>query len=159
MCFVWIWEQTAIISLQSTGRLVFVNETVCLLRGTDWVFKCNLGYLRLQRAKTNYAVRQVFVHAHKHALTHTHTPSFPSRFNLLGQTLSELNGLELHVMSARSRFGQWPDAYDNVIRRRTGGWGAASDGNYTLQSREDNLRTDFSSRQTLPLHVRGSAAP
>ena len=48
--------------------------------------------------------------------------------------------------------------YDNVIRRRTGR-GAASDGNLTLQSREDNLRTDFSSRQKLPLHVRGSAAP
>jgi len=50
----------------------------------------------------NYVVRQVLVHA----LTHTRTPSFLSRIILLGQILSELNGLELHVMSARSRFGQ-----------------------------------------------------
>ena len=38
MCFVWIWEQTAIISLYSINWLVFITETVCLLRGTDWVF-------------------------------------------------------------------------------------------------------------------------
>ena len=38
MCFVWIWEQTAIISLYSINWLVFVTETVCLLRGTDWIF-------------------------------------------------------------------------------------------------------------------------
>ena len=38
MCFVWIWEQTAIISLYSINRLVFITETECLLRGTDWVF-------------------------------------------------------------------------------------------------------------------------
>ena len=38
MCFVWIWEQTAIISLYSINWLVFITETECLLRGTDWVF-------------------------------------------------------------------------------------------------------------------------
>jgi hypothetical protein len=27
MCFVWIWEQTAIISLYNTNRLVFITET------------------------------------------------------------------------------------------------------------------------------------
>ena len=30
MCFVWIWEQTAIISLYSTNWLVFVIETECV---------------------------------------------------------------------------------------------------------------------------------
>ena len=39
MCFVWISEQTAIISLYSINWLVCITETVCLLRGTDWVFK------------------------------------------------------------------------------------------------------------------------
>ena len=42
MCFVWISEQTAIISLYSINRLVFINlDGVCLLRGTDWVFIYN----------------------------------------------------------------------------------------------------------------------
>ena len=44
MCFVWIWEQTAIISLYNINWLVFYNrDAVCLLRGTDWVFNCNAG--------------------------------------------------------------------------------------------------------------------
>jgi hypothetical protein len=34
MCFVWIWEQTAIISLYSINWLVFITKTECLLRGT-----------------------------------------------------------------------------------------------------------------------------
>jgi hypothetical protein len=38
--FVWIWEQTAIISLYSINWLVFITETECLLRCTDWVFVC-----------------------------------------------------------------------------------------------------------------------
>ena len=37
-CFVWIWEQTAIISLYNINWLVCITETGCLLRGTDWVF-------------------------------------------------------------------------------------------------------------------------
>jgi len=38
VCFVWIWEQTAIISLYSVNWMVCTTETECLLRGTDWVF-------------------------------------------------------------------------------------------------------------------------
>jgi hypothetical protein len=34
---VWIWEQTAIISLYNTNWLVFITESECLLRGMDWV--------------------------------------------------------------------------------------------------------------------------
>jgi len=37
MCFVWIWEETAIISLYNINWLVFITETECLLRGTDWI--------------------------------------------------------------------------------------------------------------------------
>jgi hypothetical protein len=43
MCFMWIWEQTAIISLYSINWLVFITETKCLLRGTfcpHSVFMC-----------------------------------------------------------------------------------------------------------------------
>jgi hypothetical protein len=37
-CFVRIWEKTAIISLFSINWRVFITETECLLRGTDWVY-------------------------------------------------------------------------------------------------------------------------
>ena len=40
MCFVWIWAQTAIISLYSINWLVFITGGVCLLRGMDWKFLC-----------------------------------------------------------------------------------------------------------------------
>jgi len=43
MCFVWNSEQTAIISLYSINLSVFITETECLLRGTNWVFKSD-GY-------------------------------------------------------------------------------------------------------------------
>ena len=52
MCFVWIWEQTAIISLYSINWLVFITQTECLLRGTDWVFvynSCESEPLKCQR--------------------------------------------------------------------------------------------------------------
>ena len=39
MCFVWISEQTAIISLYNINLTVFKTEAECLLRGTKWVFK------------------------------------------------------------------------------------------------------------------------
>jgi hypothetical protein len=37
-CSVWISEQTAIISLYIINWLLFITETVCLLRGTGWIF-------------------------------------------------------------------------------------------------------------------------
>jgi len=45
VCFVWIWEQTAIISLYSINWLVFIIGTVCLIRGTDWIFNYYLCVL------------------------------------------------------------------------------------------------------------------
>jgi len=45
VCFVWIWEQTAIISLYNINWLVFITETECLLRGTDCIFRF-LGNIR-----------------------------------------------------------------------------------------------------------------
>ena len=49
MYFVWISEQTAIISLYSINWLVFITETECLLRGTDWIFKLIQFSLYAQR--------------------------------------------------------------------------------------------------------------
>jgi hypothetical protein len=43
MRLVRISEQRAIISLHNINWLVFINETECLLRGTDWIFKHNSG--------------------------------------------------------------------------------------------------------------------
>jgi predicted GNAT family N-acyltransferase len=45
MCFVWIWEQTAIISLYSINWLVFVTETECVycaVRSSHTVYLCFL---------------------------------------------------------------------------------------------------------------------
>ena len=44
MCFVWISEQTAIISLYSINWLVCITETECLLRGTSFICKHYLRY-------------------------------------------------------------------------------------------------------------------
>ena len=38
LCFVWISEQTAIISLYNINWQVLTTEMQCLLRGTDWIF-------------------------------------------------------------------------------------------------------------------------
>ena len=38
MCSVWLWEQTAIISLYSINWLVFITVTGCLLRGTIGIY-------------------------------------------------------------------------------------------------------------------------
>jgi hypothetical protein len=43
MCFVWIWEQAAIISLYSINWLVFITETECVycaVRSAHTVFMC-----------------------------------------------------------------------------------------------------------------------
>ena len=44
MCFMWIWEQTAIIFLCSINWLVFMTQTECLLRGTECIFIYNSAF-------------------------------------------------------------------------------------------------------------------
>ena len=46
MYFVWISEQTAIISLYSINWLVFMTDGECLLRGKNLVFQINI--IRIQ---------------------------------------------------------------------------------------------------------------
>ena len=55
MCFVWISEQAAIISLYNINWLVFITEKQCLLRGTEWVFIYISGlHKNLRSAHTVY---------------------------------------------------------------------------------------------------------
>ena len=55
MCFVWIWEQTAIISLYSIDWLVgFYNwDGVCLLRGTFYILPTQCIYVFCVDLRTN----------------------------------------------------------------------------------------------------------
>ena len=41
MCFVWIWEQTAIISLYIINWQVCITDGACFLRGMAWLFTYN----------------------------------------------------------------------------------------------------------------------
>jgi hypothetical protein len=64
MCFVWIWEQTAIISLYSINWLVFITETKCLLRGTDWVFIYNACFVCISEQTaiiSLYCIKWLFI--------------------------------------------------------------------------------------------------
>jgi hypothetical protein len=65
MCFVWVWEQTAIISLYSINWLVgFYNwDGVCLLRGTFYI---------LRSAHTVYLCVSVDLRTNSHYFTVQH---------------------------------------------------------------------------------------
>jgi hypothetical protein len=55
--FLWISEQTAIISLYNINLTGFYNwSRECLLRGTDWVFKCDWYSFVLKRLNKKYLV-------------------------------------------------------------------------------------------------------
>ena len=56
MCFVWIWEQTAIISLHSTDWLVFITEMECVycaVRSTFYVLPSQCIYVFCVDLRTN----------------------------------------------------------------------------------------------------------
>ena len=74
MCFVWIWEQTAIISLYSINCLVFITETKCvycavwtgslyiILRSAQTVYLCALyGSENKQRLFPYTALTNLFL--------------------------------------------------------------------------------------------------
>ena len=44
MCLVWVWEQTAIMSLYSMNWLVFAVQKECSLRGTNLIFTYKSDY-------------------------------------------------------------------------------------------------------------------
>jgi len=49
MCFTSISEQTTIISLHKNNRF-FVTDMECLLRGTNWIYKCNSNWYQSLKA-------------------------------------------------------------------------------------------------------------
>ena len=49
ICFVRMWEQTAIISVYSINLSVSITEAECLPRGTSWVFKSDSYSFFLKR--------------------------------------------------------------------------------------------------------------
>ena len=56
MCFVWIWEQTAIISLYNINWLVFITETECVycaVRSTSYVLPTQRIYIFCVDLRTN----------------------------------------------------------------------------------------------------------
>jgi len=55
MCFLCIWEQTAIISLYNINWLVCITHWVCLLRGTEWTF--NIHQFHVLPIVCNYVFR------------------------------------------------------------------------------------------------------
>ena len=83
MCFVWISEQTAIISLYSINWLVgFYNwDGVCLLRGTSWIF-ISFRLVLVSKARTatqNAVTQQQSVAAYWHySAEHCQYPSLPT---------------------------------------------------------------------------------
>jgi len=49
----WLNERASMSRFTYIGCLVYNGDEVCLLRGTDWVFKCNLGYILYMDLGTN----------------------------------------------------------------------------------------------------------
>ena len=63
MCFVWIWEQTAIIYLYSINWLVFITETECVYcavrSGSLNKIQVNFGVENVKRIYVNTGLRNV----------------------------------------------------------------------------------------------------
>ena len=57
MCFVWIWEQTAIISLYSINWLVFITKTECVYCAVRTGFTCFI-YINPSKPSGHYMYRQ-----------------------------------------------------------------------------------------------------
>ena len=97
-CFVWIGEQTAIISLYSINWLVCITEDgECLLRGTDWTFKYTV-LIKWKPLKRVMAASHVVPTAVQDA---TPTPIQPSvrTLSFLMHCHSKLHKFRYHVMS------------------------------------------------------------
>ena len=91
MCFVWISEQTAIISLYSINWLVCITETECLLRGTDWVFVLFLILLFSKGLKVSAEVRHLYQKSTNLARESTHSKINTSQSTFLFPDLCVLH--------------------------------------------------------------------
>ena len=59
MCFVWISEQTAIISLYNINWVVCITERECLLRGTDCTLRLRRLAAGISLRRTGFDIRPV----------------------------------------------------------------------------------------------------
>jgi hypothetical protein len=81
MCFAWISEQKAIISLYSINLSVFISEAECLLRGTNWVFKSDSYSFVLRRLK----LLAICLHMYSFvSFVYYHNNNFPMQVYLIG---------------------------------------------------------------------------
>jgi hypothetical protein len=90
MCFVWIWEQTAIISLYSFNWLVFITVEGCLLRGSNWIFNSD-SYIFVLKWLTQYQCLN----------TRTTSPTPDTRLARWCQTSRDL---EVYILSPVRQF-------------------------------------------------------
>jgi len=118
MCFVWISEQTAIISLYNINRNVFITDTECLLRGTDYRFKTN------QTSDAINVSERGCSDVNSIASSHTHKPSlstlnFQRLFLPLQLVLQSMGG---HCVSGE--ISKWLDhtgrALEDLTVKRSG---------------------------------------
>ena len=97
MCFVWIWQQTAIMSLYSINWLVFINETECVYcavrTGPVYIIRVNFSLWKVNPTFglfcTNAKIKYFFplilstnnVATHKHYSNHV--PCCSRNFQIL----------------------------------------------------------------------------
>ena len=92
MCFVWIWEQTTIISLYNINWLVFITEAQCLLRGTDWIFIYNTVHINSNGLCANSLVNLNICNKAQCHKTHNYTNvTFPLVYRAHNKTQSPLS--------------------------------------------------------------------
>ena len=114
MCFVWIWEQTAIISLYSIDWLVFITETECVycaVRSTFYVqpTQCIYVFCVDLRTNSNYFTGHTWqydacaLHARYLKLqTHTHNMYYLLLSHYTNGCTKQPNvTLHLHLLSFR----------------------------------------------------------
>ena len=106
MCFGWISEQTSIISLYNINWLVFISQTQCSLRGTDWVFIYNSGYSRTVSHHAHYILSPLSDPPARCNYAYPHLPfvfslcEFKSSFSRLNsKILPTCRHLSLHILS------------------------------------------------------------
>ena len=113
MCFVWIWEQTAIMSLYSINWLVFINETVCLLRGTNWMYKIHVSITVLSVPPSQH---------HSTNATYISSPvccSYQKDKRAKPRNLPKATLFRKPGSVGQTTFNWWSDGYRPVIRNCT----------------------------------------
>ena len=144
MCLVWIWEQTAIISLYRIKWVVFITETECLLHGKGWVFNYNSGLPTplkcsspsqhsvnsTNRTTAALALSSTPWHFHflprmtKYPLQHPHLVTNKFRIPILQIRKQNLNfevwGITALVMNSTVFWNLTPCRWENTFRRFEG---------------------------------------